>query len=79
MKKVLAAQDMSESKPVQTLLASHFRLNNLQCPITEEDRQKIVKLSYANVVGCLIYAMVLTRLDIAHAISIVSKYMTILI
>lgn len=30
---------------------------------------------YANVVGCLMNAMVLTRLDISHAISVVSRYM----
>lgn len=30
---------------------------------------------YANVVGCLMYAIVLTRPDISHALSTVSGYM----
>ncbi|CAL8116761.1 unnamed protein product [Prunus armeniaca] len=33
------------------------------------------KVPYANVVGCLMYAMVCTRPDIAQAISVVSRYM----
>ena len=30
---------------------------------------------YASVVGSLMYAMVCTRLDIAHAVGVVSRYM----
>jgi hypothetical protein len=33
------------------------------------------KVPYASAVGCLMYAMVSTRLDLAHAVSTVSKYM----
>ena len=33
------------------------------------------RVPYANVVGCLMYAMVCTRLDISHAVGVVSKYM----
>lgn len=33
------------------------------------------KITYANVVGCMMYSMVLTRLDITHALSVVSRYM----
>lgn len=36
------------------------------------------KNPYANVVGCLMYAMVLTRLEISHALIIVSRYLTTL-
>lgn len=32
-------------------------------------------LSYPNVVGSLMYAMVCTRLDISHAVGVVSRYM----
>ena len=32
------------------------------------------KVPYASVIGCLMYAMVCTRLDLAHVVSIVSKY-----
>ena len=33
------------------------------------------RVAYANVVGSLIYAMVCTRLDILHAVRVVSMYM----
>ena len=34
------------------------------------------KIPYVSAVGSLMYAMVCTRLDIAHAVGIVSKYMS---
>lgn len=34
------------------------------------------RVPYACAVGSLMYAMVCTRLDIAHAVSVVSRYMS---
>ena len=31
---------------------------------------------YASVIGCLMYAMVYTQLDISHAVGVLSRYMT---
>ncbi|KAK9230368.1 hypothetical protein WN944_023335 [Citrus x changshan-huyou] len=42
---------------------------------TEAAKQDLANVPYANAVGCLMYAMVLTRPDIAHVISVVSRYM----
>lgn len=36
----------------------------------------MMKIPYVSVVGCLMYAMVLTKLDIAYVISVVSRYMS---
>ena len=36
----------------------------------------MAEVPYASVVGCLMYAMVCTRPDLAHAVSQVSKYMS---
>ena len=33
------------------------------------------EIPYANVVGCIMYAMVCTRPDIAYAVSVVSQFM----
>ena len=66
---------MNNAKPVQLPLASHFRLSNLQCPQTEAEKQDMANVPYANAVGCLMYAMVLTRPDIAHVVSVFSRYM----
>ncbi|KAH9660266.1 hypothetical protein KPL70_024153 [Citrus sinensis] len=75
LRKVLEVFEMDNAKPVQLPLASHFRLCNLQCPQTEAEKQDMANIPYANAVGCLMYAMVLTRPDIAHAVSVVSRYM----
>ena len=75
LRKVLEVFEMDNAKPVQLPLASHFRLCNLQCPQTEAEKQDMANTPYANAGGCLMYAMVLTRPDIAHAVSVVSRYM----
>ena len=36
----------------------------------------MTEVPYASVVGCLMYAMICTRPDLAHAVSQVSKYMS---
>eukprot|EP00253_Pinus_taeda_P008900 PITA_08900 len=45
------------------------------CPKTQEDMDYMSKVSYASTVGSLMYAMVYTRPDIAHAVGVVSRYM----
>ncbi|KAM1333083.1 hypothetical protein COP2_009342 [Malus domestica] len=66
---------MQEAKVVSTPLAAHFKLSGQQCPTFKEEQQVMKKVPYANVVGCLMYAMVCTRPDIAQAINVVSRYM----
>lgn len=39
---------------------------------------EIAGILYANAVGCLMYAMVLTRPKISHALSTISRYMAAL-
>ena len=34
------------------------------------------KVPYESEVGCLMYAMVYTRLDLAHVVSVVSKFLS---
>ncbi|KAH9652997.1 hypothetical protein KPL70_027263 [Citrus sinensis] len=66
LKKILETFDMEDSKPVQGPLAAHFKLCNLYCPKSEEERLEMANIPYAKAVGCLMYAMVLTRPDISH-------------
>ena len=56
-------------------LVNHFHLSTSQCPKTVEETEDMSKVSYASTVGCLMYAMICTRLDLAHAVNVVSKYM----
>ncbi|KAH9649101.1 hypothetical protein KPL70_025857 [Citrus sinensis] len=73
--KVLETYKMLDSKPVLTPLAAHFRLSNQLCPKTDEEKLDMKNVPYANAVGCLMYAMVLTRPDLSHSMSVVSRYM----
>eukprot|EP00253_Pinus_taeda_P014092 PITA_14092 len=40
----------------------------------DEEKDYMSRIPYANVVGCLMYAMVCTRPDISHAVRVVSRY-----
>ena len=51
-------------------------LNFLQgCASSVEEKDYMSHVPYANSVGCLMYALVCTRLDISHALGVVIKYM----
>ncbi|KAK3043426.1 hypothetical protein RJ639_002005 [Escallonia herrerae] len=75
VKKVLERFSMLNAKPVNTPLGAHFQLSSQLCPSTKEDVEYMSRVPYANAVGCLMYAMVCTRPDILHAVSMVSRYM----
>jgi hypothetical protein len=66
---------MENAKPVSTPLVNHFYLSTSQCPKTVEEIEDMSKVSYASAVGCPMYAMVCIMPDLAHAVSVVSKYM----
>jgi len=75
IQKVLKIFNMKNTKPVSTPFASHFKLSKEMCLKTQEDMDYMSKIPYASTVGSLMYAMVCTRLDIAHAVGVVSRYM----
>ena len=76
IKKVLDRFNMQDSKPVGTPLAGHFKLSKEQCPMIEQERNQMSKVPYSSAVGSLMYAMVYTRPDIAHAVGVVSRFMS---
>ena len=76
--RILKRFNMSDAKAVSTPLASHFRLSKDQSPKTEEEEGFMAKVPYASAIGSLMYAMVCTRPDIAHAVGAMSRFMTIL-
>ena len=67
---------MDSAKPVSTPLAWHFRLSAVMSPSSEKENIHMTRVPYANTVGSLMYAMACTHPDIAHAVSVVSIYMT---
>eukprot|EP00253_Pinus_taeda_P012960 PITA_12960 len=75
IQKVLKRFNMHNAKPVSTPFAGHFKLRKEMCPKTHEDMDYMSKVPYASAVGSLMYAMVCTRPDIAHAVGVVRRYM----
>ncbi|GKV11817.1 hypothetical protein SLEP1_g23036 [Rubroshorea leprosula] len=70
IEKVLNRFNMSKAKPVGTRLAGHFKLSIEQCPASKEEAEYMKNVPYASAVGSLMYAMVCTRPDIAHAVGV---------
>ena len=68
---------MQECKPVKVPIPIGVRLSAEQCPKTqEEEEEDMSHVPYASVVGSLMYGMVCTRPDIAHAVGVLSRYMS---
>jgi len=64
-----------DTRSVNTLLSSHFKLKVAISPTTVEECQYMSHISYANEVGSLLYAIVCTRFDLSQAVSMLSRYM----
>ncbi|KAL5768311.1 hypothetical protein ACOSQ2_015094 [Xanthoceras sorbifolium] len=76
IEKVLERFGMKNAKPVSTPLAAHFRLSAALSPKTESEKRYMTRVPYSSAVGSIMYAMVCTRPDISHAVSVVSRYMS---
>ena len=73
---VLQKFRMENAKVVSCPLAPHFKLSRKQCSTTDEKKKEMHHVPYASAVGSLMYAMVCTRPDIAHAVSTMSRFMS---
>ena len=76
IEKVLERFNMNKAKLVGCPLSGHFKLSSNQCPTSEKDKEEILKVPYASAVGSLMYAMVCTRPDVAHAVGVVSRFLS---
>ncbi len=74
--KVLKRFNMNNAKPVTVPFAAHFKLSADMSPKTDEEMERMSSVPYSSAVGSIMYAMVCTRPDILHAISVVSRYIT---
>jgi ATP-binding cassette subfamily B (MDR/TAP) protein 1 len=75
IEKVLRRSNMHNTKPVSTPLAAHFRLSSALCSESDKDIEYMSRVSYSSAVGSLMYAMVCSRPDLSHALSVVSRFM----
>lgn len=67
---------MDKAKTISCPLDNHFRLSSKQNPFTNKEKEEMDKVSYASVVGSLMYAMVCTWLDIAYSVGVVSRFIS---
>ena len=67
---------MQDSKPVKVPIPVGVRLSAEQCLKTQEEEEDMSRVPYASAVGSLMYAMVCTRLDIAHVVGVLSRFMS---
>ena len=67
---------MQDSKLAKVTIPVGVRLSVEQCPKTQEEEEDMSRVPYACAVGNLMYAMVCTRPDIAHAVGVLSKFMS---
>jgi hypothetical protein len=75
IEKILQRFNMHQSKPVSIPLAAHFKLSSACCPKTEDEVLHMQRVPYSSAVGSLMYAMVCSRPDLAHSLSVVSRFM----
>ncbi|GJY83828.1 hypothetical protein Tco_0497204 [Tanacetum coccineum] len=75
IEKIISCFGMSSAKSVNTPSSTDFCLSTTCAPQTEAEIEYMFEIPYASVVGSLMYVMVCTRPDIAHAMSVGSRYM----
>ncbi|KAL9249072.1 Retrovirus-related Pol polyprotein from transposon TNT 1-94-like protein [Drosera capensis] len=68
-------KDLGASKHILSMRA-HFNLTKKQSPKTDEDKTAMARVPYASAAGSLMYAMVCTRPDIAHAVGVINRFMS---
>ena len=76
IKEILARFKMLDCKPVSTPMHVNVKLTKGMCPQSTDEKEEMATVPYQAAVGSLMYAMVVTRPDIACAIGDVSQYLT---
>ena len=49
-------------------------LSKTQCPMTQDEQDRMSKIPYASAIGSIMYVMLCTRPDVSYALSITSRY-----
>ena len=76
IKRVLERFRMHHSKPVDTPVEKGLTLSLDQYTKTDQEKEKMKDVPYANAVGSLMYAMLYTLPDICFAVGLVSRYLS---
>eukprot|EP00253_Pinus_taeda_P020868 PITA_20868 len=87
---LLIGNDKEIIQDLKTQLTSKFDMKDIgaanyilgmeikreRCPKTQEEEEDMSRVPYTSAIGSLMYAMVCTRLDIAHAVGVLSRFMS---
>ena len=65
---------MEDSKKGFLPMLQEKTLSKTQFPVTAEDREKMNTVRYGSAIGSIMYAMLCTRPDVCHAVSLTSRY-----
>jgi len=76
IEKALKRFNMDKAKLVSGPLAEHLKLSTMQCMTSEEEKKEMSRVPYSSVVGSLMYVMICTRPDIAHAVGVVIRFLS---
>ena len=72
--KVLKQFSMTNSKKVMVPMVLRKSLSKAGCPLTREARDYMSRIPYAYAIGSIMYAMLCTRLDVAYALSMTTRF-----
>ena len=75
LEKLVKKFHMLDAKEVNIPFAQHFKLSHEQSPIEEVGIREMSKIPYSNAVGSLMCSMECTRPDLAHPMSVTSRFM----
>ena len=73
---MLERYGMQDCKPGDTPVAKDNKFSLSQCPKNNLEVKEMQKIPYASVVGCLMYAQVCTRSDIAFIVRMLGRYLS---
>jgi len=73
---LLSKFNVGNAKTRNTHLGTHLKFSKRQSSQTEEEESHMSKVSYAYAVGILMYVMVCTRPNIAHAVRVVNRFLS---
>ena len=72
--KVLKRFSMEESKRGYLPMSHGVSLSKAMSPRTLGERERMTRIPYASAIGSIMYAILCTRPDVAHALSVTSRY-----
>ncbi|XP_048336999.1 secreted RxLR effector protein 161-like [Ziziphus jujuba] len=67
---------MNEARLASVPLGGHYKLPIDHYPSTEKEKEDMNNVPYSSVIRSIMYLMISTRPDLAHAISVLSRFMS---